>query len=602
MSDLELFNKKRNNNNIKFEESKNKSIYEKINILNSIIKEDNTDEKYLIEFLKLKKEKQDIDLEDYLKIYEDGITKTKFYQNFGITKKSAYEKLIEVFTILCNINSKTNQEEIILEIKKILDIKNPKYNQTFPITYIINKELYFNSLVYILIKQIKKDILKPNSNIEENQLTDLIDLYIIKKEETQKIKLINSESVKGGLNIMKNDIIKNLDFYYIKTLSKFIEDLYLKFQTRFKKSEIFINEYYIKNEEGDIGLFRDFIYFLKNFRFIIDDIITETKIWRETFEPTVLEGQKYHSKEDALTITRKDNSLIITQQVGQLVIPNIDEYTNPLMPEIKKGINYLDVFELTKYLKKDKYDSNIFIKKHWNILSDYIADILCSPTIKSAYIKLFKSESQFLTKRDIKKILNNMRFFSFNTDAVAETKKRFLSIYMEATIKIFEKNINIKKIVYLSVFLITSIHEIIGHLCLRILNYLNPHGKKIFSPQANTLKSPYSIERGKESGEFLEEQLFGNYGFQMTMKQILFILDKINYNQINHETFRNNFKAINNNSVPKISNDLKNILRLYDIDLNEITSLRSSRYFEVSKSKIKNIYKFPQQHNTSKFK
>ena len=181
MSDLDLFNIKRNDNSKRYEKSKEKSIVEKIKILESIIKEDNTEEKYLLELLKLKKENKDSDLKNYLKKYEVGITKSKFNENFGIIKKSSYEKLTEVFTILNNIDSKTNEEEIILEIRKILAIENAKYNQTFPISYTINKELYFNSLIYIAIKQIKKDILKPKSNIKENQLKDLIDLYIVKK-------------------------------------------------------------------------------------------------------------------------------------------------------------------------------------------------------------------------------------------------------------------------------------------------------------------------------------------------------------------------------------------------------------------------------------
>ena len=156
----------------------------------------------------------------------------------------------------------------------------------------------------------------------------------------------------------------------------------------------------------------------------------------------------------------------------------------------------------------------------------------------------------------------------------------------------------------MAVFLISSIREIIGNLYLRIHNYLNPNKKKILSPQPNKLKSPYYIKSGKESGEFLEEQLFGNYGFQMTMKQILFILDKSNYNEINHDAFKNKFEAINDdNLVIKMSDDLKNILKLYEIDLNEILSLGNSIFFEVNKSKItsKYKYKFPQHHNASKF-
>ena len=43
-----------------------------------------------------------------------------------------------------------------------------------------------------------------------------------------------------------------------------------------------------------------------------------------------------------------------------------------------------DLYELERFLKFDKYDY-IFIKSHWDILSDYIADILCSKTIKDIY-------------------------------------------------------------------------------------------------------------------------------------------------------------------------------------------------------------------------
>ena len=43
----------------------------------------------------------------------------------------------------------------------------------------------------------------------------------------------------------------------------------------------------------------------------------------------------------------------------------------------------------------------------------------------------------------------------------------------------------------------------------------------------------------------------------MTMKQILFILDKNNYNIINHVDFRKKFEAVNDNSGLKLSNDLK---------------------------------------------
>ena len=416
------------------------------------------------------------------------------------------------------------------------------------------------------------------------------------------INFINEVSFGGGIEIIKNDIINNLDFNYIGALTKFISAVYLKFKGRFQKTGIFINEYYSENEKEDIDLFKDFIYFLKNLRFVKDDIITHKQIWEETFEPKDLVVQYDNSNNFDLIINKIDNKLIITQYDNVFIIPDINNYTSPLIPEIKKGINKLDIFKITKYLKQDKLDSNICIKKHWNELLDYISDILTSPAIKSVFKKLYKSNLLFPNKEDIKKIMNNIRFFSYKTDSVAETKKKFLSIYMETNVKVSEKNVHIKKHVYLAVFLIACIHEIIGHLYLRIHNYLY-HGKNIIlSPKPSKLMTDYAKIRGKESGEFIEEQLFGNYGFEMNTNEILYILDKDNYNEVNHVNFRKKFEVVGDKSTLKLSDGLKNILKLYEIDLTELEYLGNSTKFVVNKSKIKNKIKFPQHHSLSKLK
>lgn len=216
--------------------------------------------------------------------------------------------------------------------------------------------------------------------------------------------------------------------------------------------------------------------------------------------------------------------------------------------------------------------------------------------MKSAYKKLFNSESLFPRKEDINKIMNNIYFFSYQTDAVAETKKRFLLIYMQARIKNIPDNIHIKKVVYLAVFLIACIHEIIGHMYVRIYNYLNPE-KKISSPMPKNLKSNYAKEREKEYGEFLEEQLFGNYEFKMTMKQILFILDKSKYNEVNIDNFRKNFESINDKTEIKISEDFKKILVLHGIELKKLETLEKNKKFLVNKSKYNNKIQFPQHHS-----
>ena len=150
--------------------------------------------------------------------------------------------------------------------------------------------------------------------------------------------------------------------------------------------------------------------------------------------------------------------------------------------------------------------------------------------------------------------------------------------------------------------MITCIHEIIGHLYLIIHNYLY-HGKNIIlSQKPSKLMTDYAKIKGKDPREFIEEQLFGNYGFEMNTNEILYILDKDNYNEVNHVNFRKKFEVVGDKSTLKLSDGLKNILKLYEIDLTELEYLGNSTKFVVNKSKIKNKIKFPQHHSLSKLK
>ena len=60
---------------------------------------------------------------------------------------------------------------------------------------------------------------------------------------------------------------------------------------------------------------------------------------------------------------------------------------------------------------------------------------------------------------------------------------------------------------------------------VRYQNFLNKNEKKFLSPKPE-FESDYSKKRKKESGEFIEGALFGDYKCQMTLREILFNLDK----------------------------------------------------------------------------
>ena len=131
-----------------------------------------------------------------------------------------------------------------------------------------------------------------------------------------------------------------------------------------------------------------------------------------------------------------------------------------------------------------------------------------------------------------------------------------------------------------------------AHLLIKIYNYLNKNNK-IGSSLPNK-PSDYAKKRKKESGEFLEELLFGDYKCSMTIAQILFILDKKNYST-NFIQFRNNFIKCDSIDVDNISSGLMEIMKLYEIDINELDYDSKSKY-KVSKSKGEEREEFPHQH------
>ena len=133
---------------------------------------------------------------------------------------------------------------------------------------------------------------------------------------------------------------------------------------------------------------------------------------------------------------------------------------------------------------------------------------------------------------------------------------------------------------------------------MRIHNYLNK--KDQISSPIPQYGSAYAKERGKESGEFVEGILFGDYKSKMTLKQILFILDRNNYS-VYHNEFRTNFEIKSNNvDLNTISDELKNIMNLFEIDVDD-KEIQSEQLYTVGKyMKGEIIIEFPPQHSMEK--
>ena len=592
MSDINIFVEINNHLKNQFKEAmKEKVIQKKILEVEDFLEKNNTEPMFIIEYLKLKKEMGDNNLYDLLIKFETCVFKDKFNLLFGEQRKKVgyYEKISKLFIDIKNIINEKDEDSKLVKVIRIINMENEKYKQNFPIFYSINKELYFNSLYYRFVKKLKKEYFRYTKNINEDEIKEIKDKYINKINDLMKSNENSKNDLKiSDLRIILDNIKICLSKKFIllmNNLSKFINNVYSCFDFRFNKNKIFFSEEYDESQNVDINLFSDFIFFLINFDYIKGkNLGFYGEIWKDTFEHITLEKLEIYSN-NLVSFKKEEGNMKIKIQGENKEIKNIDNYKiSSLALEIVAHNEMVEDFDLDEYLLMDKYDSNLYIKKHWNELSNYVVEILCSKTIQTVLTETFGNQKtlEYYKKDFMKNILDNLRYFNFNTKFVVETKKRYLNIYMRSYPSINSSDDpDMKKIIYLAVFLIACIHEIIGHLFLRIHNYLFKD-KQITSPKPNN-PSPYARKRGKESGEFIEELLFGKYNCRMTVGQILFILDKKNYS-LDLEQFQIDFKKCETIENINISDDLKKIMELYEIE-QSITENISSETFSVAKTK-----------------
>ena len=209
MSDIELLIIQDKKSINEFGNFLNKNIKEKIQIVEKVLKLNNTRENYLLEYLKLKQENKDKDFNECLRTYEVGINEENFKKIFGnntnIIKLSAYQKIINLFNMLKMIEGKNGNDKI-LKIIEILDLKNEKYKQTFPIFYTNNKELFFNSLLYRFIKSIKDYYENETKKIKRDDAISLMKQYADKKQQLQLSNDVNKEIKIKYINNIINHI------------------------------------------------------------------------------------------------------------------------------------------------------------------------------------------------------------------------------------------------------------------------------------------------------------------------------------------------------------------------------------------------------------
>ena len=313
------------------------------------------------------------DLKVLLKQYEVCINSVKFNTLFGDIYKinSPFKKFDNLFKKLKNIMYINNYDEPLFEIIKITELDNNKYDQNFPVFYYSNKELYFNSLYYLFLKEIQKNYKEAKKIIKDDDLNEYKNKYQKKLNDLQKNNTNNKN--KKDIEII-NKIINNIYIFltyncytYIINLSTFIINVYNSFINKFESNDIFINTKYELNQKKDINLFTDFIFFLIRFDFENDNKKTQyERIWNDTFLGTCAKASNLPKSEMVSMEIKGDNLLVKIHSCFEktIKIENINIYSidklNCTLINIQSDLN---IFDLNDCLKIDKYDTELFIKK-----------------------------------------------------------------------------------------------------------------------------------------------------------------------------------------------------------------------------------------------
>lgn len=528
---------------------------EKSILLKELVQENNTKEEYILYYLLFIQKK--IDIIEFQKIINENEIcisdykyKEYFQEKYPRTKNSRY-KIIELISLLKNeILTKTIEKINFISKLCILltSEKNLEFISKKEITW-DNEELYLHNIYILLLESINKIVIGHRINCSNEEEFYKGNLFTSFLPNLQKfLKLVDDNFIKKFNNLE----LKNID-------EKLLFEQYILFLSSYNFNHIEKNSYDIWNET--------FVPLNKSQK--KDIFIKYTKDVVDKFK-------SFNFNEELNQIEIKDS--IINKS---LVINNIDNYALvPLINEINSilDLNEID-FKKYKYIKPTKYKEALFVCIKRPFWKELVIAILNS----KAYINVRKnlySGSQinyFSDRLFISKIIDEVIFFLYKAPFYGLTIKNTFRIY-ESAAYTFKVNKSVSLIIYYGSLIIINIHEIGGHLNVKLQNFYNWNKKFKDSPiidhDEKDKYSNYGKARGKESGEYIEIGLFGKVVKNLTLKEALYILNINNYKN-SASVFKEKFSNCNEKELIDLLNDkcLENLLLNLDVDMSEILNL-----------------------------
>ena len=481
----------------------------------------------------------------------------------------------------------------------------------------------------------KIEIQKYNNFIKNNAKLDI----------DQKIFDINDEIT--YISKVSSDLFNN----YFRNFSLFFRTIKNKFYKRFSNLEN-------TNNNDEFDLFIEFCFFICEFNFcnLPSKLINIWFYSLEQKEEEIDKLLKINSYENIVKYEIENKDLILKiydYELKKISIFKVENYSNYIIQYIinylykhydfiiknenkkkeeesylKKFSNFfayylnwfntidirqfkvlkikINEYEIEKYLKISEYKNELFIKKYYQYWKKYLIKIFTSKTIKSVFRKIcsdvctnFK-EYDFINEKELEIIIDEIKYVQFPMeDTFALTLIDSLTIH--EYYKGYNANYgeNDSKLVYLSFNIIKTEHEALGHLNMRIQKLIS--GKDIKSPKPNINTKNLTERNEGESGDYIEELLFGSNKNRLSYKEILFILDIGNY-ECPFTEFKTKFLNCNNCKY-ELSNSFKKLMDDLGLIIDEDPD-KANKIYNISQKLSKNEnkeYPKPLQHRRGAF-
>ena len=567
--------------------NESKKLEDVISLYLKILELDNTKEDYALNYLLcIKKSIQNKIstkyFEDELRKYEICISDKAYIENFSdFPRKNAVKKILDFIDIIKNSSTENdNQKSLIIQniVICLNNINNSYFINKKKITW-DNKELYLNSLYKLLVTSVGSLIIHFNEvDLEEEVFKD--EYYVSMKEKyNEAIKKNEEANVKILKTILTNFLLLHSNYFnYIGKLKEFLIGVDNEFCQRF-------GNFGLDSKEDQL-LFEDYIYFLGTYKFEKDYYIS---FWKETFVPSNPENLKEKLNQKLFGVKcellDEGKNVRISDSFEKITIEpqkyNLEAYILYAKHNDSSKLQYC----LNKFMKPNYYNQELFVSKTKKTWKNLLVEIFKSQTYKEVRNSLFEVDQVDIFYIDdiINDIIDNIKFFIYDTTFLGSTNNNTNTICEYGNI-----NLNIKKktvaiLIFYGFHIIINIHEIGGHLNIKYQFFIS-NNKTFDSPEIKVdtpnydKYSDHAKEKKKESGERIEIELFGEVKDKLTIKEVLFILNKDNYS-LSLTKFKENYQKCKDKSIEALLNDsLKKLLCELGINYKMLDDKDSASY------------------------